>query len=701
VKTEPTIHTCLADTNSVAALNGHARDFVHRLAARCGIERPMRHPSHPVGGERPDIGWADRVPAAVVETAVLIRRAEAMLLELFSGGRLHGTVHTCIGQEFSAVAFAAAMSDDDIVCSNHRCHGHYIALTNDCDGLVAELMGKTTGPCGGVGGSQHLCTGRFFSNGIQGGMVPVAAGMALASKLRGQEAIVTAFIGDGTLGEGIVYETLNIASIESLPLLIVCENNFYAQSTPQDLGLAGDIAARGRAFEVKTFAGTTDDPAGLMDVARLSVEYVRTRRRPAFCTVDTWRISPHSKGDDHRDAEELAHHAATDPLNQFQQSHPDLWASMRSRADATVQTAVDRAEAAPRPKVADYLDGPGSMPSVQWKPADRIERRQGTLINEFFLETMQQDASMLFIGEDVLDPYGGAFKVAAGLSEAFPQRVFSTPISEAAITGIANGLALAGFRPYVEIMFGDFITLSLDQIINHASKFHHMYNRQVQCPVVIRTPMGGRRCYGPTHSQTLDKLLLGIDNVTVIALNRLVDPRHVYRSIHHHERHPVVVIENKTDYARRIGDAEITGYSREQTVEDYPTTRIRPIRSRPTLTVVAYGGAADIAIDGIDLLFDDLDFKTELLVPSKIHPLDLGAILESVRTTGRLLVVEEGSAFAGLGAEIIASAAETLGHSFTARRVAAKAVPIPAAAELEDCVLPGVADILTAARQLQ
>jgi len=417
--------------------------------------------------------------------------------------------------------------------------------------------------------------------------------------------------------------------------------------------------------------------------------------------VDTWRISPHSKGDDHRDTEELAHHAATDPLNQFQQSHPDLWAAMRSRADATVQTAADRAEAASRPKVADYLDGPGSMPPVQWKPADRIERRQGTLINEFFLEMMRQDTSMLFIGEDVLDPYGGAFKVAAGLSEAFPQRVFSTPISEAAITGIANGLALAGFRPYVEIMFGDFITLSLDQIINHASKFHHMYNRQVQCPVVIRTPMGGRRCYGPTHSQTLDKLLLGIDNVTVIALNRLVDPRHIYRSIHRHERHPVVVIENKTDYSRRVCDTEIIGYSCDQTVEDYPIARIRPIRSRPTLTVVAYGGAAGIAMAGIDPLFDDLDFKTELLVPSKIHPLALGAVLESVRTTSRLLVVEEGSAFAGLGAEIIASIAETLGHSFTARRVAAKAVPIPAAAELEDGVLSGVADILAAARQLQ
>ena len=117
--------------------------------------------------------------------------------------------------------------------------------------------------------------------------------------------------------------------------------------------------------------------------------------------------------------------------------------------------------------------------------------------------------------------------------------------------GISNGLALNGFKPFAEIMFGDFTTLAFDQIINHAAKFHHMYNKLVNCPVVVRTPMGGRRGYGPTHSQTLDKFLIGIDNTKTVAINTFFDPAIVYESILK-EEHPVIVIENKTDYGKKI-----------------------------------------------------------------------------------------------------------------------------------------------------
>ena len=138
-----------------------------------------------------------------------------------------------------------------------------------------------------------------------------------------------------------------------------------------------------------------------------------------------------------------------------------------------------------------------------WEPITAMNERQVTLLNKFFEETLKTNKKAIFIGEDVKSPYGGAFKVAKGLSEKYPNQVFTTPISEAAITGIGNGLALGGFKPFVEIMFGDFIILALDQIINHASKIHHMYNRKIKCPVVIRTAMGGRRGYGPTHSPNI------------------------------------------------------------------------------------------------------------------------------------------------------------------------------------------------------
>ena len=188
-------------------------------------------------------------------------------------------MHTCIGQEWSGVAVAAALQEGDLLFSNHRCHGHYLAWTNDVEGLVAELMGKQTGMCGGRGGSQHICSQGFFSNGIQGGIAPVAAGLAFAQKLTGMPHITVVCIGDGTLGEGVLYETLNIAAKWELPLCVVLENNLYAQSTPQYLTLAGDIVARAAAFGIKTAQGNTWQPEALLVTVAECVAYVR-RQHP-------------------------------------------------------------------------------------------------------------------------------------------------------------------------------------------------------------------------------------------------------------------------------------------------------------------------------------------------------------------------------------------------------------------------------------
>ena len=155
---------------------------------------------------------------------VLIRKVEESLLDLFSKGKLFGTTHTYIGQEANAVGIISNMNKDDIIFSNHRCHGHYLTFTDDVKGLIAELMGKNTGVCGGKGGSQHICKGNFYSNGVQGGIVPNAVGMAYAEKKLGRKSITAVFLGDGTLGQGVVYEAMNIASLWSLPIIFVIEN---------------------------------------------------------------------------------------------------------------------------------------------------------------------------------------------------------------------------------------------------------------------------------------------------------------------------------------------------------------------------------------------------------------------------------------------------------------------------------------------
>ena len=277
---------------------------------------------------------------SLYERAITIRSVEQKLLDLFAEGKLVGTVHTCIGQEFTGVAICGALRQGDLVYSNHRCHGHFLALTDDVTGLLGEVMGKPSGVCGGRGGSQHLCSKGFFSNGIQGGIVPVAAGLAMTLKLRKPGYIGVVFIGDGTLGEGVIYESMNIASKWQLPLLIVLENNLYAQSTSQTQTLAGDICARAAAFGIETTHSSTSDPLKLLQVAKKCVEQVRTGSRPHFLCIDTARLMAHSKGDDNRDKKEIEQYWEKDPLRRFTEEHAEearqIQEEVKQRIDASL-----------------------------------------------------------------------------------------------------------------------------------------------------------------------------------------------------------------------------------------------------------------------------------------------------------------------------------------------------------------------------
>jgi TPP-dependent pyruvate/acetoin dehydrogenase alpha subunit len=253
--------------------------------------------------------------ARLYEGMYRIRRLEETLLELFSAGKLVGTTHTCIGQEADAVGVIAHLEPSrDIVFSNHRCHGHYLAFTGDLAGLLSEVMGKATGICGGKGGSQHLCNGNFYSNGVLGSIVPVATGMALAEARRGGGAVTTVFLGDGALGQGVVYECLNMASLWRLPLLAVLENNHYAQSTPSRLALAGGIRERAQAFGIETAELDTTDVLEIHAEAARAVAHVRASSEPFFLVLNTYRFSPHSKGDDNRDPAEIEDRRERDPL---------------------------------------------------------------------------------------------------------------------------------------------------------------------------------------------------------------------------------------------------------------------------------------------------------------------------------------------------------------------------------------------------
>jgi TPP-dependent pyruvate/acetoin dehydrogenase alpha subunit len=299
---------------------------------------------------RPTSAPFDAEPArAFYSRMYLIRTVESSLLELFARGELTGTIHTCIGQEACAVGVVDALDKQrDMLFSNHRAHGHYLAWCDDVEGLLAEIMGRKTGVCGGWGGSQHLHTRNFYTNGIQGGIVPNAAGAALAARMLRSGAISVVFLGDGTMGQGVVYESLNVASLWSLPVLFVLEDNGYAQTTPKHLAHAGELTGRARAFNVDTRVVAADDVFVVHAAAAEAAGQVREVQRPFFLALRTYRLSPHSKGDDFRSAAEIESYRARDPLTRLGLRLPDdVRRAVEEQTRRRVRRAIERARESP------------------------------------------------------------------------------------------------------------------------------------------------------------------------------------------------------------------------------------------------------------------------------------------------------------------------------------------------------------------
>jgi pyruvate/2-oxoglutarate/acetoin dehydrogenase E1 component len=322
-------------------------------------------------------------------------------------------------------------------------------------------------------------------------------------------------------------------------------------------------------------------------------------------------------------------------------------------------------------------------------------------LNAALHAAMEQDERVFVLGEDILDPYGGAFKVTRGLSTKFPSRVLTTPISEAAIVGLSNGMALRGLRPVSEIMFGDFVTLTADQLVNHAAKFRWMYNDQVRVPIVVRAPMGGRRGYGPTHSQSLEKLFLGVPGIKVVAPNALGDPGELLASSIADDD-PVLFIEHKLLYTRpllEIGKGDLVDWTIETGSETFPHFILRTTYE-PVLTIATYGYNFELVRQAANTLMLEHEVFSEIILFSQLSPFQLEPLFQSLNHTHRLLTVEEGGLTMGWGAEVAARCAEAGMPALKVRRVAALDLPIANSKSLEDAILPSVTGILTAAQSL-
>jgi 2-oxoisovalerate dehydrogenase E1 component len=636
-------------------------------------------------------------PESLFAYGHLIRGTEQLVLDQFSRGLVSGTTHTCLGQELCQMAVVRALRHaGDVVLSNHRNHGHFLTYSGEVLGLVAEIMGRRDGVCGGAGGSQHLAYRHFHSNGVQGGMSGLGVGLAMAQRLAGDGAMVAIMLGDGTLGQGLLYESINLASVWSVPMLFVVENNGIAQTTYTRDTIGGQIEARGAAFGLPTWRLDDADPRFIQQAAEV-VEAVRGRSGPGFLVIDTQRLGPHSKGDDLRDPEELAAIRERDPLARLGEGlEAEVREAIEARNADYLQAVADAANASPEARFAEepsHIFGAGPAQAASPPPALPAGSNVRAVLNGALRHLLEGSGRTVLLGEDLHDPYGGAFKVTAGLSTDFPGRVISTPISEAGITGASIGLALAGYRPVLEVMFADFLTLCMDQLYNHAVKFPGVFP-DMQVPLVVRTPSGGRRGYGPTHSQSPENLFTAVPGLTVVYGSHRHDVGRLLVDAVQAWPYPLLFLEHKLLYGETQdrGDYEVLAPG-----DDDPTAGLFPtlVRRRPDpdVSIVTYGGMLPVVERAAARLEAEEELAVEIVVPSLLAPFPKGAVIEHLRERPLVVVAEESHDDFGVSAEVLASLLED-GFGGRAVRVGTPPVPIASARSLERDIIPDEARLV-------
>lgn len=635
-----------------------------------------------------------------------IRRFEEELQRLVGSGAIGGTTHLCAGQEAIAVGVCGQLDVADQVVSTHRGHGHLLAKGARADRALAEFAGRRDGYCQGKGGSQHTAVpelGHMGSNGITGGGLPIAAGLALAQRLRASGRCVVAFLGDGAAATGNFHESLNLAALWRLPVVFVLENNGFAMSTP----VARHAACASFADWADRYVGMATARVDGNDVAAVAATVApllaRARRGegPALLEATTWRHFGHSKSDPcvYRDRQDDARWRQRDPLLVLRERTAlgdGEVAAVTAEVEAELAAAVAFALASPPGDRALAL-AHRDVPAVAAAPAEsRIAEGTVVSITEALRETLRgelrRDLAVLLLGED-LGAYGGAFGVTRGLLDEFgPERIRETPISENGFVGLATGAAVGGLRPVVELMFGDFVTCCMDALVNHAAKLRYMYAGQVRVPLTVRMPVGRRNGYGATHSQSLEAWFLHVPGLQVVCPATVEDAVGLLRTAIRTDA-PVLFLEPKLLYAARgpmpahdhvvpLGSARIDRPGRDVALFTYgqclPLCRT---------------AAERLAAVGIDAAIVDL---------RSLAPLDLDTCARVLRTTGRGLVVHEASGTGGVGDALIGALLPLVfGHLHAPLgKVAGEHTPMPSSPQLEEFVMPGVDAIVGKARSL-
>lgn len=704
-------------------------------------------PGRTDGGSTPPRGRPDR---ELYEALCLVREFDDRVSILHKQGKIVGGAYSGRGQEAIQVGICQVLQDGDVIFPLHRDLGVPLLRGIDPGIVMAGLLGRREGLSGGRDSFLHTgdpAKGVVGATSMLGATLPVATGVALAFKLRKWKSISVALFGEGASSRGDFHEALNFAGIHKLPVIYLCENNFYAYSTPTRLQMPVEtVAERAEAYGMKGVRVNGNDLLRVLSVTEEAARRARAGEGPTLIECLTYRIHGHSEHDPakYREQEELVEWEGRDPIDLFElhlakRGHdvPTLREEVRLKVREIADRAIAIAEASPLPDPEAALEaiwclpdtapaGPAPAPSgprpsgptaeaagglpvraeipdgtMHWDqtagadPASHT--KEGTTYIEALRlaldEEMDRDENVILLGEDI-GALGGAFGVTKGLIEKYgDQRVIDTPISESLIIGAAVGAGIVGMRPVAEMQFADFISCGFDQIVNTAATLSYRHSGRVAPRLVIRAPSGARIHGGLFHSQNVESFFLSTPGLKIVAPATAADARGLMKAAIRDDN-PVLFLEYKYLYRRERAKLSASG----DVVPIGVAVVKRPGRD---LSIVTYGPTLPICLEAADALSAE-GIEAEVVDLRTIKPLDMEMIRASVERTGRLLIVHEDRRFNGLGAEIAARIAEEMFEFLDApiMRVASLDTHYAFSPPMEDAILPNTEKVIGAARKL-
>ena len=658
-------------------------------------------------------------PAELLEaglrTMLRIRVFEDRVLREFAKGDMPGFVHTYHGAEPVAAGVCAHLTDHDVITSTHRGHGHCIAKGCDLAAMVAELYGRETGLCKGRGGSMHIADfskGVLGANAIVGGGIALAAGAALAADVLGDGRVAVSFFGDGAANQGVFHESLNLAAIWRLPVVFVCENNGWAESTPAAYATSvTDIAVRAKAYDMPGAVVDGSDYLEVLAQAGAAIDRARRGEGPTLIEAKVVRMRGHYAGDpeQYRSREQRRAARAADPVARLADSAGLDADACRAETEAELDEAYDAARAAPWPDPAEverYVVSE-QPPEQGPTPAPPETEREGSYlqaVHEALVEAMRADRRVVVLGEDIAGgaglgaplegAMGGTFGATKGLIEEFgSERVRDTPISEAGFVGTAVGAAMAGLRPVVDVMWASFVPYCFDQVFNQAAKMRYMFGGQADVPLVLRMAAGAGLRAGGQHSDTLHQVFAGIPGLkTVVPATPATAKGLLLRAVSDDD--PVVFLEHMGLYRTR-GPLPEGRY-------ELPIGKAAVERRGDDASLIAFGATVLLALEAADRLASEHSVSAEVVDLRTLSPLDAATVAASVERTGRAVVVDESPPGCSVASEVAATVAEAGFGRLRApvARITAARSPVPFSPPLEDAYLPSVDRIVDAVMRM-